>query len=260
MAANHKDGTITLYHGTVWEFVNPRADANREPCDFGNGFYLTEDYKRAFDRALETAAEFYNDRVRVMKFCFDIGTAINQGAKIIYFDKDERWMDFVRLNRKGEDNKMEYDIAIGPSADGALATIIKKIDSNQNISIEEIRDLVLQLSNNHFGEQYCFHSQKSIDTYLSSCGVDIVGGIMDLNPESVREYVIGAFSEAHGIPVSTTRRIFEKYSLDRHIEKNYRLYAYRMPQGMVRASREYIVREGGTVPPIVNNSVWLGDL
>ena len=243
--------SIRLYHGSTTRFSDPKVDRNRGPCDFGPGFYATEDYKRAYERALETMEAEGSDTGYVMEFIFEDERIPKGSIRILHFRKDEEWLRFVRDNRNGISTG-DFDLAIGPSADGIVEEIIGKLDSHGSLQFDDIANLVRELADNHYGEQYCFRNQDLVDSFIRPGRVSIIGEDMsELEPDMVSEYVLGAFAEAHGMRIGEARAYLDQYGTFDYLRRSYTAYAHMMSPQMVSSLRAYIERQGGTCPPMV---------
>jgi hypothetical protein len=104
---------MKLYHGTNVEF----GCIDLEKCplnrDFGQGFYLTNIYKHAQERAQNKVA-VDGGVVKIMEFDFDFDEIIsaNPSLRVKCFENvSEEWAHFVMHNRlcKEGDPKHEYD-------------------------------------------------------------------------------------------------------------------------------------------------------
>ena len=157
-----------LYHGSPFWFCKPRADVNREPCDFNTGFYLSPNFNMAYGRGIETTNKTKRAFVFVMTFEFDDEAEGIRDLKILRFNTDRDWAEFIIRNRSSLPLDMEFDIAVGPSADGNIHQILEDYFANP-----DREDIVHRLSDNDLGTQYCFHSQSSIDRFLKYVGVKI---------------------------------------------------------------------------------------
>lgn len=77
----------------------------------------------------------------------------------------------------------------------------------------------------------------------------------ELNPKKVSEYVIAAFSEAHGMSVSDAREFIDRYGGTEYIERCYKSFAHMMAPDMVKTLRRHIEWAGGTCPLIVRTDI-----
>ena len=117
----------------------------------------------AKNRGGAICADSRSDTSYVLTFEYDDGADGHDELRILRFNTDESWADFIVRNRKGLPLEVDFDIAIGPSADGDIGHIL---DLYERSSGDAKKELIDSLSDNDLGIQYCFHSQKSIDKYL----------------------------------------------------------------------------------------------
>lgn len=170
--------------------------------------------------------------------------------------KSAKEADRLRLvkNCRSDTAFGDFDIAIGPSADGFLKPIFYRIDQGKVIGSDVFSRLVDEPADNHWGEQYCIRNRAIVDRYLTRVSVSGIDTNMSYPaPEVISEYVIGAFAEAHGMSVGDARAFVDVYGGMRFVEDNYKMFAYKMPAGMVDSLRRYIQRSGGECPPIVRD-------
>lgn len=242
---------IRLYHGSTNLFSEPKVKMNKGPCDFGHGFYATEDYKRAYERAIETMTEQESDSGYVMEFILEDEAIPPDKFRILHFRKDAEWLRFVRDNRNGIET-VDFDIAIGPSADGVVEDILTKLDRRGFIGFDDVSNLVQKLADNHYGEQYCFRNQDLVNRFIKPGRVSRIGtGMTAIDPDMVSEYALGAFAEAHGMSVSEARGFLEGFGTFDYLGRSYKAYAHMMAPQMVSSLRQYVERHGGVCPPMV---------
>lgn len=181
---------MILYHGTDFESAKNICTGIDLKCgsstvDFYRGFYTTDnkyiaikwaERKTMFCRKCSTAAvvsfkvpnDFYNDagvKVRIFKVA------------------DLEWAQFIVNNRLGKDYinsisshlqenniDLQYDICIGPIADG----IISKICGDINIHKRPVDNKILkELISKDYGVQYSFHNEE-VKRYLQNARLNII--------------------------------------------------------------------------------------
>ncbi len=143
--------------------------------DFGQGFYLTEDYTKAKKWALHKAS-VRAKKPAVVSVEFDIESARDI---IETFTDDLRWGRFVINNRNGigyidkvsyKENNLDakYHITYGRIADLNVLDVADRLkQTSQNLkSIDEIL-------NRNFPMQYAFHTDEAI-RYLSNFSYEVV--------------------------------------------------------------------------------------
>ena len=131
---------MEVYHGTILNFaLNIEENGidltkSNEYLDFGRGFYVTPDKKMAENMAKRVAVRYLrtikNPIPAVVTFEYDEN--INLKIKKFY-DSDIEWAKFIFKNRVteeiatelhiNENDDEQYDIVIGETADGNIATI-----------------------------------------------------------------------------------------------------------------------------------------
>lgn len=171
------DPNIKLYHGSSVVFERPRADVNVLPCDFGRGFYMTEDKERARRRAVEKMLKG-GGKGFVLEYDFDDEAAFRDSKKgrpyIKWFEEDKEWLDFVERNWDGRYVEMgdhtSFDgIIIGPSSDYRIADVLDKYRKSPR-GDDDVEKALRDLDLAAYGKQYFFGSQEAIDKYLKYVG------------------------------------------------------------------------------------------
>lgn len=133
-----------LYHGTTSNHINSfkrgiRIDVSREVSDFGQGFYLTANYKQAenWAKSIHRSEVYYNGKEFdpvVIKYEMD-HNIIKNTKTLLFSDTDNFWAEFIYANRalkkdlRNNINK-NYDFVYGPLADGyRISLLIRQLDS-----------------------------------------------------------------------------------------------------------------------------------
>lgn len=167
---------MILYHGTV-EIHRKNIRENgiileegTLLCDFGQGFYTTDDYnfalKTARNRSYELSGFYKKSELKpvVIIMSFDYEAAI-KNLNVQTFEQNNFWLEFVANNRSRNKNMIsnnhnkdnKYDIVIGPTAD-------KKIHDMRKIFKEDVSDnFYLNFINNNYKTQYSFHTKNSLN-------------------------------------------------------------------------------------------------
>ena len=103
---------LLLFHTGFDVIAAPDVHYGRKNADFGQGFYLSDDEQFA---------------LRWAKLRKDKDTYINryvletEGLKILRFDRDKTWFDYIYRNRGGyQDLLAETDVIIGPIANDTI--------------------------------------------------------------------------------------------------------------------------------------------
>jgi hypothetical protein len=115
---------MKLYHGSYLQIDTIDLTKAKPYRDFGRAFYLTKIHKQA---------KFWADRLGrehgvagvVSEFEFDEYAYEDDSLKVLVFENyDEKWLDFVVINRKSRTQAHDYDIVEGPVADDKIQTRI----------------------------------------------------------------------------------------------------------------------------------------
>ena len=149
---------MIVYHGTIEEIRCPDVYHSKKYLDFGKGFYVTSIKEQAEKWAIRKSMR--RKEMPVVN-CYDL--QIDSGNyKVLKFDLDEEWLDFVCACRRGETINEGYDIVIGNVAND---DVFKTVDMYfQGIWDKErtIRELRYYKKNN----QICLVKQEVIDATL----------------------------------------------------------------------------------------------
>lgn len=119
---------MILYHGSNVEVRHPRLLEDQRALDFGRGFYTTSSLPQASAWAQRTARIRKSGRPQVSVFYVD--KKILDGLRILSFSEpNEDWLDFVSINRAGEDESDAWDVVFGPVAnDQTMPTLVLFLD------------------------------------------------------------------------------------------------------------------------------------
>lgn len=172
---------MKLYHGTI---LNHQIDIEKNGInleksksflDFGRGFYTTPDFKMAKDMALKIAKR--NKRLNnpfPTVLCFEYTENPQLNYKI--FEKEDmEWAKFIlsnrltpelgiKLNLTDNNHDLKYDIIIGGTADGNIATIAADL-RYEKLQIESFQldlSMFLKTDGTSYGTQITFCTQKAL--------------------------------------------------------------------------------------------------
>jgi len=117
--------TITIYHGTTYDFTEIDPRKGKPFKDFGQGFYTTQSHDHALSIAdrnrrieLERIAAYgrtENVKLFVYKYAFSMPDL--EKIRVLRFDNPNAdWVDFVVKNRTERKVKHGYDLIIGKTA------------------------------------------------------------------------------------------------------------------------------------------------
>ena len=168
--------TITLYHGSSYDFDTIDLRQGRPYKDFGQGFYASTDIGHARSMAARNT-EMRNAKSRrhdfghsileswLYQYQFSRDKAALLAVKE-FTEADREWGRFITLNRSSKGATHEYDIVIGPTANDYTNPTIQFYMSGgvgevgSDAAIDELVRLLLPY---RLPSQYFFASQQAID-------------------------------------------------------------------------------------------------
>ena len=169
--------TITLYHGTIYEFDNIDVTEGKGNKDFGRGFYTSRDIHHAERLAVRNkriedernALRGVNKQVTswLYTYTFDVDDLAPLCVKE-FSAADREWMRFVALNRenKSKNQLHEYDIVIGPTAidntRAAIQTVIP-LSGGQVLSDKAVDALIALIEPDNLPWQFFFGTKRAAD-------------------------------------------------------------------------------------------------
>lgn len=166
---------MTLYHGTHSaalkniQKVGIQFDQNPHPGDFGTGFYLTTSYSQASRWAIRKAdtenrrilhqSGETNELVSPVVIEYKLDKTYRSTCNFLHFDKpNNSWKNFVYNCRMSFDH-VQYDLVIGPMADGFNPMLISSMTRQQFHQIVNVN-----------GQQVVICSQRALQ-FLSERGL-----------------------------------------------------------------------------------------
>lgn len=148
---------MKIYHGSLVAVKNPEIRVGDRYLDFGYGFYTTMNEEQAVKWTEKQKSRKEVNIGYVSTYEFDIDRAQLE-LKIIRFDKaNEKWLNFVSANRKGQ-CKEAYDIAIGPVADDSVYEVVRFYE----IGVYDLEETLKRLKVEKLYNQILFHTEKSL--------------------------------------------------------------------------------------------------
>lgn len=167
---------MILYHGSNTEIMRIDFDQCKPYKDFGKGFYLTTIKQQAIRMAENKAALFGgNPVVTIYEVSDDIMDQPELNTRTFDMAPTIEWARFVVNNRSRESTDIEspdcnvdgkYDIVLGPVADDAVATTIRRF-MGQKLDEEGLKR---KLTYKELNDQYSFHTEKAV-AHLRKVGV-----------------------------------------------------------------------------------------
>ena len=149
---------MILYHGSYLEIKSPDLEHSRKNVDSGCGFYLTPIY----EQAVKWCEKFKRRGKNGIVSRYEFDEKAYQELKILKFDSySEDWLDFILTCRSGKDSA-DYDIVIGGVANDKVFNTVELYFDNLIEKKEAIQRLRYEKPN----LQFCFRTQKALETYL----------------------------------------------------------------------------------------------
>jgi len=150
---------MVIYHGSIVPVEMPKILKSGRMLDFGDGFYTTSNREQA-DRWSEIVAAKRKTNTRVIsEYEFDFDAAKKKLTVISFVEPDDKWLEFVCMNRSGQIPVESYDIAIGPVANDQVYTVVTLYE--QNLLSKEAA--IMELKVRKLYNQILFHTEKSLN-------------------------------------------------------------------------------------------------
>lgn len=147
--------TEVFHGGTKKPFDDIDLSCGRDNCDFGSGFYTA--VRRSDAKTMMLNSKNRNNG-KICKFIFNYKLAKDDRLNILEFETaDEKWLDFITDNRIYE-KPHNWDIVIGPTADGDAFFICNRYDKGMITAEEAIE----RLNTQQYSTQVLFHTDRSI--------------------------------------------------------------------------------------------------
>lgn len=152
-----------LYHGSTIVVEEPLTNIGRPELDFGQGFYLTNNYEQAEKWAITKSSRKRNAKaiINVYQFDFDCFMSCNY-LKRIFSQYNKEWLDFIADSRRGKSPWDKYDwIEGGIANDSVITTVDAYVDGF--ITAEQAIDQLVKQDLKH---QVCIRNQEIISKFL----------------------------------------------------------------------------------------------
>lgn len=163
---------MKVYHGSTTVIEHPDINHSKRNLDFGPGFYLT-----TFRKQAERWASRKSDREKAKAIIneYELKENLND-FKILRFDSaDEKWLDFVCSNRRGDDVGKQFDMIIGNVANDEVFKVVDMYFSGLWDKDRALKELKFYKKN----DQICIKSQCAIIdllTYTGSYEMEVESG------------------------------------------------------------------------------------
>lgn len=154
---------MKLYHGSTEIIHQPLILETQRLLDFGKGFYTTTNAEQAKSWALIKRKRIFGE-LNAYVSVYDIDDSfldsnIFNVKKFVH--ANEKWLDFVIANRKG-DTAHKYDIVIGAVANDTLYQTLSLFESGILTKSETINRLKTHL----LFDQISFHNDEVLKHLL----------------------------------------------------------------------------------------------
>jgi hypothetical protein len=153
---------MRLYHGTDVAFDKIDLTKSKPNKDFGQGFYLADNYEQALKLA-EGKTRLLGQSPVVLTYEFDEALFDSSEFKVLRFgDYSVEWAEFVLANRRAKTQGLihDYDIVIGPIADDRVGVQLYRFLQG-DIDIETLVKRLKYMKGMTI--QYFFSTQRVID-------------------------------------------------------------------------------------------------
>ena len=177
---------MILYHGSYTKIDAIDLKKAKPYKDFGRAFYATKFYNQAVFWANRLGKEHKTEGV-VSEFEFDEYAYEAEGINVLVFqDYDEKWLDFVVLNRSNSKKLHDYDIVEGPVADDKIQS---RIHDYLNGEISK-SDFLEELKWHEETHQICFCTIASLQFLKQPDKGKIVSKFLHIGEPIVEKLVI----------------------------------------------------------------------
>jgi hypothetical protein len=151
---------MILYHGSTVKVMRPALVKCRPNTDFGKGFYTTTslDQAKKWAKLKQQRAGNGNAIVSTFEIDDELFNRTNELEILQFTGPDEKWLNFVTNNRKGN-SVTHYDIVFGPVANDRLFATITLFEQG----ILSVDAAIEQLKTHRLFDQISFNSQKALD-------------------------------------------------------------------------------------------------
>lgn len=151
----------TLYHGSNVGIEAIDLHRGRRGKDFGQGFYLSDDFEQASEMArIAVAREGCGTKI-ITSYEFDDSLLLTDKLKVLRFDSyTEEWARFIFMNRKNKGLKPshDYDFVYGPIADDRVGVQLRLFEE-QYIPIQTLVERLKYIKPTF---QYFFGTEKGL--------------------------------------------------------------------------------------------------
>lgn len=164
---------MDIYHGSDIVVEKPEILQSNRLLDFGIGFYTTSNKEQSERWANKVSLRNNAIKKIISVYNIDIDKAKKQLNVIEFISADERWLDFITVNRRGKEITQSYDIVIGPVADDNVYLTVKLFETGVLDKEEALKRLKVE----KLFDQILFHTEKSLEFCVFDHYEDLGGEI-----------------------------------------------------------------------------------
>ena len=153
---------MKVYHGSILEVQHPIVSLGRPNLDFGQGFYVTNLERQAWEWARRMSARRLLPPVlNVYELNIEI---IKEQCRYLHFDAyDRKWLNFIVESRNGGQQWKTYDVIEGGVANDRVIDTIEDYMRGRMSSERALEELSKHQPNN----QICILNQEVIEKHLT---------------------------------------------------------------------------------------------
>jgi hypothetical protein len=149
---------MKLYHGSISPIEKPDINFSRNNLDFGKGFYLTSYREQAIRWAKRKALR--KSATPILNI-YELPDDLSM-YRILRFEDDRLWIEFVCQCRRGSTDYQNYDLIIGNVADDKVYAAVDMYYRGLWDIFRTLKELKYYDANN----QICIVAQKVITDSL----------------------------------------------------------------------------------------------
>lgn len=151
---------MKVFHGSTIIIEHPDTEHSKKNLDFGLGFYLTT-FREQAERWASRKSERENAKAIINEF--ELSDNLTDYKVLRFESADEKWLDFVCSNRRGNDVGKPYDIIIGNVANDEVFKVVDMYFSRLWDKDRALQELRFYRQN----DQICIKSQRAINGLLT---------------------------------------------------------------------------------------------
>ena len=121
---------MLVYHGSNVAVEKPMIIVPNRTLDYGTGFYTTLKQEQAESFAYNVANRNEGRGIPTVSYYQIDYDKILRELNVLKFDyPDEKWLDFVYMNRTAKYTGESYDVIIGPVANDSVYRVLRLFEN-----------------------------------------------------------------------------------------------------------------------------------